>query len=143
MEKDEEFLEVNDLDWFASYQNGLLAHFATGGRGVVPVTVRRSISEYEVIYDFFHSIIDDSDVEIIEGNLPAFNGFAQREQYLNSFVEMAKKGLFSHDVSGGGYKLIAKPKICRRCCDLPVQIKSILFVLPVNPSESMDVSSFI
>ncbi|SEK76447.1 hypothetical protein SAMN03159362_2273 [Pseudomonas sp. NFIX51] len=141
---DEEFLEVNDLDWFASYQNGLLAHFATGGRGVVPAMVRKSISEYEVNYDFFHSIIGDSGVEIIEGNLPVFNSLAQREQYLSSFVEMAKKGIFSHDVSGdGGYKLIARPKVCRRYCDLPVQIKSLLFVLSVNPSEIIEVSGFV
>ncbi len=33
MEMDDEFLEVNDLDWFASYKDGFLAHFATGGKG--------------------------------------------------------------------------------------------------------------
>lgn len=53
MEMDEGFLEINDLDWFASCQDGLLAHFATGGRGFVPLEVRESISVYENTYDYF------------------------------------------------------------------------------------------
>ncbi|WP_256573813.1 hypothetical protein [Pseudomonas sp. NFACC04-2] len=53
MEMDDEFLEVNDLDWFASFEDGTLAHFATGGRSFVPQAVRNSIADYEVVYDFF------------------------------------------------------------------------------------------
>ena len=124
MEVSEEFLEVNDLGWYASCQDGLLAHFATGGRGVVPLIVRRSISVYEETYDYFCSMEASVNVEIVEVNLPKFGSDAQRERYLQSFVNMASKGLFSYDVSDeGGYKLIAKPQESKRYYDLPVEIK--------------------
>lgn len=144
MEMDEEFLEVNDLDWFASYRGGLLAHFATGGRGFVPDVVRKSISEYEEVYDYFHSITGGVEVEVVEGNLPVFNDSVQRERYLRSFVDMAGRGLFSHDVNDdGGYKLIAKPKKCREYCDLPVEVQRILHVLSVNESAIIKINNFL
>ncbi|MCO8314384.1 hypothetical protein [Pseudomonas mandelii] len=144
MEKDEEFLEVNDLDWFASYRGGLLAHFATGGRGFVPDVVRKSISEYEEVYDYFHSITGGVEVEVVEGNLPVFNDSVQRERYLRSFVDMAGRGLFSHDVNDdSGYKLIAKPKKCREYCDLPVEVQRILHVLSVNESAIIKIDNIL
>lgn len=144
MEMDEEFLEVNDLDWFASCQSGLLAHFATGGRGFVPVAVRKSISVYEEVYDYFQFIEASTDVEVVEGNLPEFSSEVQRERYLRSFVEMAKRGLFSYDSSGdGGYKLIVKPKRNRGCFDLLVGIKSALHVLPVKDFDNVVFDDFL
>lgn len=144
MEMDEGFLEVNDLDWFASYQGGLLAHFSTGGRGFVPDVVRKSISEYERIYDYFYFITDGVEVEVVESNLSVFNSIVQRERYLRSFVDMARRGLFSHDVNDdGGYRLIAKPKKCREYCDLPVEVKKIIHVLSVNESAIVEVDSIL
>lgn len=144
MEMDEGFLEVNDLDWFASCQDGLLAHFATGGRGFVPLEVRESISVYENIYDYFFSIEDSVGVEVVEENLPEFNDSVQRERYLRSFVDMARRGLFSYDVNDrGGYSLIARPKKNRGVCDLPGGIKDIVHVLSLSFSADIEVQDLL
>ncbi|QHD08081.1 hypothetical protein [Pseudomonas sp. R76] len=141
MEMDEEFLETYNLDWFASCPDGQLAHFATGGRCFVPMAVRRSLSIYENIYDYFLSVEDDIAFEIVEGNLPEFSDSVQRERYLRSFVDMARKGLFSYDVSNsGGYSLIAKPQRNRRIDDLPLGVRRSVHVLRLRFSVRMDES---
>jgi hypothetical protein len=138
MGMDYEFLEVNDLDWFASYKDGFLAHFATGGKGEVPLSIRESLSKYELIYEYFYSLKECFEVEVVEENLPVFSSEVQRNRYLQSFVSMAKKGLFSHDFSGGGYKLVAKPKSGKKRSELPVEILNVICVLSVDSSESVE-----
>ncbi|WP_460372482.1 hypothetical protein ACOYXF_12490 [Pseudomonas sp. Tul1A2] len=136
MEMHDEFLEINDLDWFASCRGGVIAHFATGGDGVVPDDVRQSISRYEEIYDYFYSRPGGVDVEIVEANLVEFADEAQRARYLKSFVEMAGRGLFSHDASEqGGYKLIAKPKSALKLVDLPKLMQSSICKLPLELTD--------
>ena len=144
MEMDEEFLENNDLDWFASCQDGLLAHFATGGRGFVPMTVRESISVYESVYDYFFSIEDSVAVEVIYENLPVFSDDIQRERYLKSFVDMARRGVLSYDVGGGrGYNLIARPRESRVVDSLPLVVKRNIPILPLSFSLKIDVNDLL
>jgi hypothetical protein len=130
---DDEFLESNDLDWFSSYEDGSIAHFATGGCCLVPEKIRESIDNYETTYDYFYALNALSDVEIIEENLPKFTDEAHRERYLRSFVEMSSKGVFSYDYRiGEGYKLISKPKNILKYDVLPDSIKKILYILPCD-----------
>lgn len=133
MHMDDDFLE-NDLDWFLSYQDGFLAHFATGGKGPVPENIRESIDNYELIYDYFYSLEPLSDVEVIECNLPDFSDEKQRSCYLKSFVEMSRKGLFSYDYRNGEYKLISKPQCPLRYSVLPDDIKGIIYISSENIS---------
>jgi hypothetical protein len=137
MEMDDEFLEVNDLDWFASYKDGFLAHFATGGKGGVPQSIRESLSEYELIYEYFYSLKECFEVEVVEENLPVFSSEVQRNRYLQSFVSMAKKGLFSHDFGEGGYKLVAKPRGGKKRLELPAEILDVICILSVDSCESV------
>lgn len=128
MEMDQEFLELHDLDWFASSLDGTVLHFATGGRGFVPDFVRQSISAYEEIYDYIFSISAGCGVEIVEKNLPGFNSDIERQRYLKSFSEMAGRGVFSYDVfNDGGYMLIAKPVVPLKLSDLPGQVRHCVF----------------
>ncbi|MCU7280657.1 hypothetical protein OC926_12460 [Pseudomonas peradeniyensis] len=144
MEMDDEFLEVNDLDWFASFQDGMLAHFATGGRGYIPVQIRESIAAYEKSLDYFLSVEGGVGVLVIEENLPKFNSALQRERYLKSFIAMAGRGLFSYDVNQlGGYSLIARPQAGLRLCELPGDIRGVIHVLSLRFSSRIDVSSMI
>lgn len=135
MQMDDEFLEVNDLDWFASYPDGTLAHFATAGHGFVPDSVRISISDYELLFDYFCSLAEISDCEIEEGNLKVFDSPAKRERFLQSFISMAKKGLYSYDADNGSYKLIAKPSVALKVVDLPKEIHAVLGEISVAFSE--------
>lgn len=145
MEMDEEFLEINDLDWFAAVQDGLLGHFATGGQGFVPDAIKKSISQYEEIYGYFHSEIGEMRIEIVESNLPEFDSDVHRARYLQSFIEMARKGLFSFDVSEkGGYKLIARPEQGKKYDDLPEGVRNIILMLPNNTfTEIYDIQHFV
>lgn len=136
-EMDDEFLEVNDLDWFALYIDGFLAHFATGGQGFVPDSIRRSISEYELVYDFFHALNSGFEYDVVEENLPIFKTLSQRERYLQSFVFMAERGVFSYDFSVSGYRLIAAPKSGRNISDLPVGIKGGMFRLSLSSCDDI------
>lgn len=143
MKMDGEFLEFNDLDWFAVCGDGFVAHFATGGKGIVPEIVKESIEKYEVVYDYFYSIDKKEEVYIIDNNIPDFSNPVQCDRYLESFVNMAERGLFSHDVQDDGtYKLIARPKTGITFSDLPEVIKSMLHVLPDN-TLSLDVEKTI
>ncbi|MEA1030288.1 hypothetical protein T3A99_17110 [Pseudomonas sp. N-137] len=137
MEMDDEFLEINDLDWFASCKDGFLAHFATGGKGDVPRSIRNSLSEYELMYEYFYSLSECFEVEVVEENLPVFSSEVQRSRYLQSFVSMAKKGLFSHDFGGGGYKLVAKPKNGKKISELPIEVLNVICMLSVDSCESV------
>ncbi|WP_178115373.1 MULTISPECIES: hypothetical protein [unclassified Pseudomonas] len=128
----DDFLELNDLDWFAVFNDGLLAHFATGGRGVVPEMIRESISNYEMAYDYFYSLSDSCEYEVVEENVPVFNTEAQRDRYVQSFAIMARKGLFSYDICDFGYKLIALPKKGRKSSELPLGIKEVLYRIPAK-----------
>ena len=134
MYMDDDFLESYDLDWFSSYEDGFLAHFTTGGGSIVPKKVRESIESYELIYDYFYSLSASTDIEIIESNLPTFSAQGQRERYLQSFSNMAARGLCSYDISrdGSGYKLIAKPKSQLKYEHLPEEIKRIIYILPAG-----------
>jgi len=124
MEMDEEFLEVNDIDWFAVGADGYVCHFATGGRGFVPRQVASSIEGWQLVCDYIYSLPICSGVIVVEESLPDFSGLAQREAYLGSFLEMASRGIFSHDVSGDGYRLIAKPELALRDDDLPERVRN-------------------
>ncbi|MEZ2686639.1 hypothetical protein ACBQ20_17855 [Proteus vulgaris] len=133
MYMDEEFLESNDLDWFSSYEDGSIAHFATGGCCLVPEKIRESIDNYGVIYDYFYSLNVLSEIEIIEENLPKFANETQRTRYLQSFIEISSKGIFSYDYRiGEGYKLISKPKNGLQYGMLPDFVKQILYILPCD-----------
>ncbi|WP_455813239.1 hypothetical protein [Pseudomonas graminis] len=133
MEMDVEFLESNDLDWFSAYQDGYIAHFATGGKGIIPESVKSSTENYEEIYDYFYSFDKVSDVEIVGDNLPIFPNETQRNRYLKSFVVMAERGFFSHDAKDDGtYKLIARPKKGISSNGISEKIKLILHTLPLS-----------
>ena len=72
-------------------------------------------------------------MDIVDSNVPDFPNHAQRDRYLESFVNMAKRGLFSHDVQDeGAYKLSARAKTGIAFSDLPGVIKGVLHVLPDN-----------
>ena len=137
MYMDDEFLESNDLDWFSVFQDGCLAHFTTGGVGYVPEEMRESLENYEAIYDYFGTLCDISDFEIIECNVPIFTTDKQRERYLRSFTQMASKGVYSYDVNRneGGYKLIAKPITALGKQTFPINVRGLLY------SMSSEISS--
>lgn len=132
MNMDDDFIENNDLDWFASFSNGYLAHFASGGTNVIPDNVKSSLESYEVIYDYFNGLTGKFEFEIIEEYLPHFDNQMKKKQYVNSFTDAASKGLFSYNINfdSGTYFLIAKPLRALLLSELPENIRNKLSELP-------------
>jgi hypothetical protein len=90
------------------------------------------------MYDYFFSLDGKSDFEVVESNLPAFSTTTQRNRYLKSFIDMAKKGLYSYDAGDGFYKLIVRPKETRGCSELPAGIQDVLCVLSLASSGDVN-----
>lgn len=131
MKMTDEFISTTDLDWFAAFYNGDLAHFSSGGTISVPKKVVDSIKNYEELYDYFFSLKKRCNFEIIEKNLPEFINQIKREQYLRSYIDMASKGIFSYDVNYeyNSYFLVAKPLNPLSLRELPQNIKEIIYTL--------------
>lgn len=106
---DECFVETHDLDWYAFDHEWRLHHFATAGRGVVPEAVRASMQRWRASCELVDQLPCRFEVEVVAGKSPSLASKGSHDSSLRDFVEMASKGLYSHDVSDGGYRLIAKP----------------------------------
>ena len=132
MRMTDEFISTTDLDWFAAFYNGNLAHFTSGGTTAVPEKVADSIKNYEELYDYFFDLKKRCGIEIIEDNLPEFLNQIKREQYLRSYIDAASRGLFSYDVNyeNNSYFLVAKPLSPLSLRELPKNIKEIVYTLP-------------
>lgn len=106
------FIESHDLDWFAVNSENFIAHFATGGTDKLPSKLKESKSLWEHQFDFFSNLPDITEAIFCEENLPIFNNLKEKEEYLESFLNYAKKGIFSYDIDFDNlaYKLIAFPK---------------------------------
>lgn len=66
MRMTDEFISTNDLDWFAAFHNGNLAHFASGGTPAVSEKVADSINNYEEIYDYFFNLEKRCDIKSLK-----------------------------------------------------------------------------
>lgn len=132
MRMNDDFIESNDLDWFASFSDNCLAHFTSGGTNLVPEKIKSSLESYEIVYDYFADLKGNYEFEIIEENLPHFDNDTKRNQYISSFIDAAAKGLFSYNINfnDGSYFLIAKPLTPLLLNELPENISNKLSKLP-------------
>ncbi|UOP04471.1 hypothetical protein [Conchiformibius kuhniae] len=122
------FILSNDLDWYAR-DGQKIAHFASGGTDLLPKSVVNDRLGWEEICTYFDEQESNPiEIEVCEDNLPYFNNEQEKSRYLSSFIVMAHKGLYSHDIDfkENNYKLIAYPKY-----EMPTVAKqSILSKLP-------------
>ena len=126
----EEIIDTSDIDWFACDADGRIATFATAAQAFLPLAAHESIADHEMLFDYFVSLPEVSKVSLCEAHLPVFKTTMQRTRYLESFYDMAKRGLISYDSEyidrrpGGdcNYKLIAYPETPLLLSDLPDDI---------------------
>ena len=110
---DIDWVTAYDLDWFGKCGQHI-AHFATGGTDTMPDVFMKNKELWEKVSDFCDNLpTQEREIVICDENLPYFENDNEREWYLSSFVEMAKKGFYSHDIDFKNlqYKLIAYPII--------------------------------
>ena len=120
------FITSYDLDWYGKSE-GNIAHFASGGTDTIPDIFVKEKEIWEEINSFFDEspFIFEQEIFICNENLPNFIDENERNQYLESYVEIAKKGLYSYDIDFKtlNYKLVAYPL---KIIELPKKIYDLL-----------------
>lgn len=96
----------------------------------MPVEIRKSLDNYDLVFDYFLSLEPFSEADVVVDNVPHFLDEIQKESYLSPFIKMSRIGLFSYDFKDGNYKLISKPKRPLKYDELSDFIKEIIFVSP-------------
>lgn len=112
--------ECEDLDWYAVDKSGCIAHFATGGRGFLPHSVKTSSENRIHLHSFFTE-------------LPEFckNTHLASAKDDNIFGEMARRGLFSYDclprnLRPVGYFRLYTPTLPLKLQECPEIIQTII-----------------
>lgn len=123
-----------DYDWFAVDDEGLIGHFATGGRGAMPLSVTASAEDLKTITDFFRTeVVAETSIRLSPALTlhKVFRSDSQEKRYLEWFLQMASRGLFSFDVLPAavrpvGYFRVVDPVVPLNIVLLPEQIRVIL-----------------
>src|ERR1700689_1365386 len=93
---------TTDFDWFGVDEEGFVAHFTSAGFKRIPTTVSESAEDLGLVTDYFRNEAPVRGPHCVDEELPALRPDWQGEQnesrYLESFVAMADRGLFSFDI---------------------------------------------
>lgn len=129
-----------DIDWFAVDADGYIIHFASGG-GELPNSVAESKEDTQKVAKYFRSYTDlggNVSISPYLDEVVKFSNQKERNRYLNDFILMSKKGLYSFDKSvpsdflDKNYHLVAIPDNCLKLNDLPSGIASIIAKTKIN-----------
>jgi hypothetical protein len=126
--------ETTDLDWFGLDQQGSIGHFTTGGFGALPRSVASSKEDLESIYEYFRRLPLNATVPVVNPRAMAVLATKDdkaREKYLQDFLQMASRGLYSFNYKPTGkrpspYFLVAKPENPLHINDVPGEIQAVL-----------------
>lgn len=100
MRMSDDDLTTIDLDWYAVDEAGQLGHFTSAGVGWVPESIRASCENTELVNNYFYNVASNSpEVTLVDENIPDDVRPSGIDNFTRSYVNMAKKGLFSFDVS--------------------------------------------
>jgi len=130
-----------DIDWFIT--DGEYVGFMASGGGKLPESVARTKKNNEILTEFFISLPEISEVEIspnLDNILIKVFGSGIDERYLEYYVSMTKKGLFSFDKTYPNqfldpyYHLVATPKKPLKLKDLPQNILDMVVNTQYNNS---------
>jgi|SRR6516164_7834135 hypothetical protein len=125
--------ETLDLDWFAVDGQGEIGHFATGGKGFLPPSVKASKENQSKLNAFFRKLTKNG--EAIESPILAshvqFQTEAEANRYLEDYSYMAGRGLYSFDCfiarrRPTSYFLVARPSDPLTLEDLPKDIREVV-----------------
>jgi hypothetical protein len=118
-----------DIDWF--FTNNKHIAFAASAGGMLPESISKAFENYKILSAYFRSLPEISEISINK-DLSKIIGSEADERYLEDFVFMAKKGLFSFDKSIPNnfdhslYHLVAKPLTPLTFDQVPNEIGNIL-----------------
>lgn len=126
---------ANDIDWYFVDHQGALMHLTSAGGRLPDIVVERN-TENDLINRVVNTLPEQFEVEINQelDGIVLFEDQNLRALYLEDFVAMAKRGLFSYDKTVLGdfneprYHLVAGPKEGFLKAELlPENLRSLLF----------------
>ena len=132
--------ETQDIDWFSVDANGEIAHFATGGRGFLPLSVKASRLIVNRLATYFRETLPANGYGIESLNLNSHTQFTsevQKRAYLADFSRMGAKGLYSFDCvvcskRPSSYFMVIRPSHPLTVNELPTDIRQLLYVTRLN-----------
>ena len=125
--------ETMDMDWF--FTDGEYVGFMASGGGKLPDSVAESEEKRQILARYFRNLPEISEVAVnpdLDNILIKVFGSGVNERYLEYYVSMTKKGLFSFDKTYPNqfldphYHLVATPKKPLKLEDLPQNILDIV-----------------
>jgi len=129
----EDIQECRDFDWFCVDDVGEIGHFATAGYKRVPRSVATSLEDLDLVAEYFckelrpkTNYLVDQDLEL---EFP--DPKDRRSVHIQSFVEMAERGLYSFDIASYlrpniNYFRVAVPITPLSIDDLPKAVREIV-----------------
>ncbi|MFN1218826.1 hypothetical protein ACKW6Q_17810 [Chryseobacterium kwangjuense] len=121
--------QTMDLDWFLTDRE-YIGFMASGG-GKLPGSVAGSEENRQVLVNYFRNLPEISEI-MINPELDNILGSEVSDRYLEDYVLMTKKGLYSFDKTypvqflNPQYHLVAGPKQPLKLKDLPRNILDII-----------------
>ncbi|WP_294273141.1 hypothetical protein [uncultured Chryseobacterium sp.] len=125
--------ETLDIDWF--FTDGQNIGFMASGGGKLPNSIAESKENHQILVNYFRNLPEVSDVSInpeLDSLLNKILGSVTDERYLEDYVSMTRKGLYSYDKTvlnnflDPYYHLVAGPKHPLKLENLPQDIVNIL-----------------
>lgn len=122
-----------DIDWFIT--DGEHIGFMASGGGKLPDSVAKSEEKRQILVRYFRNLPEISEVMInpkLDNILIKVFGSGVNKKYLEDYVSMTKKGLYSFDKTYPNnflepfYHLVTSPKNPLRLKELPQNIVDIL-----------------
>jgi len=118
-----------DIDWFFIADNKI--GFVASGGGKLPDSVTNLNKNFSEISSYFRSLPEKTEA-IINKELKRIKTTTITDYYLEDFVYMAKRGLYSFDktllnnFSDTNYHIVARPIECLRVEELPIEITDLI-----------------
>jgi hypothetical protein len=125
--------ETMDMDWF--FTDGEYVGFMASGGGKLPDSVAQSEEKRQILARYFRNLPEISEAAIspeLNNILIKILGSGVDERYLEDYLLMARKGLFSYDKTypnhfmDPSYHLVAMPKSPLHLKDIPDHIMVLL-----------------
>lgn len=138
-----------DIDWF--FTDGKYIGFTASGAGKLPESVARSSENNERLVSYFRNLPKISEVIVnpkLNDLLIQIFGTGTDERYLQDFVSMTEKGLYSFDKTNlanfldFNYHLVTSPINPITINDLPQDILNIILQTkhPDDMSDMMNIN---
>lgn len=112
----------------------VIGHFTTAGFRKLPAVIKSDLEAAEKCIEYFDKALVRSGYSVNYGlvdEVARFKDDKERQRYLQSFAQMAERGLFSFDTKpfgscGGWYHLVASPWNPLRIDELPPEIAALV-----------------